>query len=333
MKKIGILTYWGVANYGAWTQAYALNKVLTNMYPNCDVKHVAYLEQSHWNSYYKSDRKALNNFGYNWDEIPHTPELDEIELEREPFDVLVVGADSIWEEIFTGVINHDWHLIGKNLPNCKKIISYAPSSGIYDGMEHIPNEAIEGLKHFQSISVRDKTTQSFVERAVGVEVPIVVDPALLWDFTTDDAVRKTRYSNYIVVYGAKWDLNFIDKVKQYAKQKGLLLISIGFINDWCDVNFRRNELRTLEWIGMFASAECVVTSTFHGLMIGLNFNKNIKFCQVDYVKNRSQTLMDICKIPNHAVDFEKKIDYGYVNRRLKEQREYALSWLKEAINL
>ena len=51
MKKIGILTYWGVANYGAWTQAYALNKVLTNMYPNCDVKHVAYLEQSHWNSY------------------------------------------------------------------------------------------------------------------------------------------------------------------------------------------------------------------------------------------------------------------------------------------
>lgn len=68
-------------------------------------------------------------------------------------------------------------------------------------------------------------------------------------------------------------------------------------------------------------------------MIGLNFNKNIKFCQVDYVKNRSQTLMDICKIPNHAVDFEKKIDYGYVNRRLKEQREYALSWLKEAINL
>lgn len=333
MKKIGILTYWGVANYGAWTQAYALNKVLTNMYPACDVKHICYLEQSHWDSYYENDKKGLNNFVYNWNDIPHTHQLSAKELEQEFFDVIVTGADSIWEEIFTGVISSDWHLIGKNLENCKKIISYAPSSGVFDGNDGIPEQAIEGLNKYDSISVRDETTQAFVKKAIGVEAPIVVDPALLWDFSLDKAVKKTCFNDYIAVYGVSWTPEFIENVKEYAKKNGLQLISIGFINDWCDINFRRNELRALEWIGMFASADCVVTSTFHGLMMGLNYKKTIKFCQVDYVKNRSQTLIDLCKIPNHAIDFETNIDYNYINEKLDETRKKSLDWLKRAVEL
>lgn len=333
MKKIGILTYWGVPNYGAWIQAYALNKILTQMCPKCDVKHIAYLEQSHWNSYYKNDIKGLNNFAYNWDEIPHTPQLSREELEKEPWDVLITGADSIWEEILTGVIEHDWHLIGKDLNNCKKIISYAPSSGIYEGYDHIPSQVLEGLRNYDLISVRDKTTQKFVENAIGEQVPIVLDPALLWDFSSDNAVKNPQFNKYIAVYGADWNQGFINNVVEYARGRNCLLISIGFINEWCDINFRRNELRSLEWIGMIAHSECVVTSTFHGLMMGLNYKKNIKFCKVDYVRNRSQTLIDLCRLPDHNQNFASDLDYRYINKQLAEAKKNSLIWLKNAIDI
>lgn len=144
--------------------------------------------------------------------------------------------------------------------------------------------------------------------------------------------KKTYLNKYIAVYGANWSLRFIDNVKKYAKERELKLISIGFINEWCDISFRRNELRSLEWIGMIASAECIVTSTFHGLMMGLNYRKPIKFCQIDYVKNRSQTLLEMCRIPNNDIDFEAEINYDYTDKKLKEAKNYSLDWLKKAID-
>lgn len=332
MKKIGILTYWGVANYGAWTQAYALNKTIQKMYPNDSVQHIAYLEQSHWDCYYKKDEKGYNCFSYNWDEIPHTCQMDENKLENEPWDVLITGADSIWEEILTGVFKPDWHLVGNGLFNVKKLIAYAPSSGIFSGNDYIPQQVATGLKKYDAISARDDTTRMLVKKTIGKEVPVVLDPALLWDFSLDINVKKTCLNKYIAVYGANWNPGFIDNVKKYAKERKLKLISIGFINEWCDISFRRNELRALEWIGMIAYAECIVTSTFHGLMMGLNYRKPIKFCQVDYVKNRSQTLLEMCGVPNNDINFQAEINYGYTDKKLKEARNYSLDWLKKAID-
>ena len=332
MKRIGILTYWGVPNYGAWVQAYALNRLLTDMYPEYEVKHIAYLEQSHWDSYYKNDEKGLNNFLYNWDLIPHVS-FDSIEeMENAEFDVLITAADSIWEEAVNGVFNHDWHLIGKGFKKGKKIISYAPSAGTYADVKEINHEIIAGLKKYNAISVRDESTQRFVKRVIGIKPELVVDPALLWNFKSDLNIKKPVYRDYIAVYGAQWSPEFISNVKALAKEKNLKLISIGFINDWCDVNFRRNELRTLEWIGMIANSDIVVTSTFHGLMLGISYRKQIKFCQVNYVKNRSNTLIEDLRISNANISFGASIDYdNYADEKLKRLREKSLIFIKGAL--
>ena len=84
MKRISILTFWGVANFGAWTQAYALNKVIQELSDNeTVVEHIAYLEKSHSDMYYKKDIKLKNAFEYSWDEISHTDVITEDELERD----------------------------------------------------------------------------------------------------------------------------------------------------------------------------------------------------------------------------------------------------------
>ena len=312
-------------------QAYALNRVIERTFPKAQVEHIAYLEKSHWDSYYRHDIKSFNNFNYNWHMIPHCCIDTEQELERYECDILITGADSIWEEIVTGVINHDWHLAGKDMNGCRHIISYAPSSGIFDGRDGIPAEMVEGLKAFDGISVRDKTTQNLIKLALGITPKIVLDPALLWDFQKDENIIHPSISGYIAVYGGSWNETFIEQTRKFANEKQLKLISIGFVNDWCDISFRRIELRAFEWIGMFACAEYVVTSTFHGLMLGINFQKQIKFCRVEYVKNRSQSLCEILEIPNHMENYNKEIDYTVVQKKLKTIRSESLTWLESMI--
>ena len=123
-------------------------------------------------------------------------------------------------------------------------------------------------------------------------------------------------------------MEFVKNLKNYARDRNLKLISIGFVNDWCDMSFRRNELRTLEWLGFIARAEAVATSTFHGLMMGLNFEKNVKFCQVSYVKNRSTTLVEQLEIENFINCVDRDLDYQYITPKLQILKKDSYNWLK-----
>lgn len=330
MKKISILTFWGVANFGAWTQAYALNKVLNEICgKDTLVEHIAYLEKQHWDNYYCHDRRLENAFSYNWDLIPHTKVLNEKELEQTEFDVVCIGSDAVWE--FAPQINEDLHLCGRNL-KYNRLFSYAASFGDIS-LDHLPKEIKDiDFNVFQSLSVRDNNSRQILNLCTDKEVDVVLDPALLWDFKADEAVKKTAFKNYIVVYGVNWTDEFIYRARKYAHENGLQLISAGYINHWCDLSLRLVELRTLEWIGLFKGAHKVYTSTFHGLMLGLNFEKDIAFCQVEYVKNRSQTLLEELDIEEAVRDFGRIIDYDEVNGKLERLRNKSMDYLTNAVN-
>ena len=66
-KRIGILTFWEVPNYGAWTQAYALNNIVKSLAcPQDIVEHINYLHPIHHSLYYKNDERLYNSFLYSW---------------------------------------------------------------------------------------------------------------------------------------------------------------------------------------------------------------------------------------------------------------------------
>lgn len=329
--KIGILTYWSVANYGAWTQAYALNKTLSKMFPEDQIEHIAYLEESHWNSYYLNDDKGYNCFQYNWNEIPHSKELTADDIDSYACDLLITGSDSIWEEINSGVFSSDWHLVGLGFKNCKKIISYAASAGSITKYDEISFKMKEGLNKYDSISVRDENTRELVKELTGRNASVVLDPSLLWDFQNDVNVKKTSYNHYIAVYGCQWSEEFIKNARKFAMENNYKLISIGFVNQWCDINYKRLELRSFEWLGMIKHADYVFTSTFHGLMLSLAFRRQLKFCQVDYVKNRSQTLIDALELSDKIYTFETRIDYERVDDLLETMRKESIDWIRKAI--
>ena len=332
MKKIGILTYWGVPNYGAWMQAYALNNVVREIAQDEDeVHHIDYLSDVHWNAYYKKDIQLENAFSYSWDEIIHSFKMTVSDLEKQYYDIVILGSDAIWEFSHDDMGN-DIHLVGQNI-NAKKISSYAASFG-ETKMEELENWVINGISKLDLITIRDQYSKTIVDSLIeNRKSQLVLDPSLLYDFQNDKKIKEPRYKKYIAVYGVRFDDEFINETICFARENNLELISIGYINSWCDRSIKMLELRTFEWLGFIKNADYVATSMFHGLMLSISFNKQVRFDQVEYVKNRSQTLLEQLSIEDCVSNYDVDIDYTKVNCKLQELRKNSIDIIKKIITI
>ena len=336
-KTIGILCYWGVPNYGAWVQAYAMNKVVRNIVgEDCLVQHLNYLHPTHFNSYYKNDKLLHLIFSYSYNLIPSTEKITAEQLEKMKFDIIITGADDLWDFTIKNY-GEDFHLIGDGL-NCNKLISYAPSCGTMESNSSML-ERMTGINAYDYLSVRDINSANVVMKLTGKKPQITLDPCLLWDFKADSAIRYPDLDNYILVYGCNWDEDYIYHAKKFATEKRLLLVSVGYINKWCDMNIKFVALRGTEWVGMFEKASYIFTSMFHGLMLSLSFEKQVKFNRVGYVKNRSEYLLKelglslyLNEQKNYEDIFKSTIDYTTVTTKLNTLRKSSLEYLREALS-
>ena len=362
-KKIGILTFWGVPNYGAFAQAYALNKVISSMVPDSVVVDLAYLHPKHkalyfrkkspqmtslkqlitpsfykqWISYLTNTKVEYPQFAIDWNSIPHVDLKNKTQLERYNCDIIVTGSDAIWEYSIPD-FGDDVHLIGNRL-NCTKLIAYAASFGDMNESDSFADFIPQGLNNYEMIAVRDQTSQNIIRKLMdGKTIDIVLDPSLLHDFKNDKEIPKTRYSNYILVYGNDFQDSLINDVRTYARANKLTLIGAGIAPGWCDICLR--EIGPKEWIGLFRDARMVVTCTFHGLMFSINFEKMVVFNQVDYVKNRSTYLLEqlgLSQLYNKDGEsvLKKVLDfqwnYDEINANLDKMRENSMDYLRRGL--
>lgn len=362
-RKINILTFWGVPNYGAWCQAYALQKIISTLYPNFVVKQIAYLHPKHkalyfpklpkfefntfihrsifklWFKYLKQGNTDTSPFGKAWLSIPNIKCKNKKKLEDKKWDIFITGSDCIWEYSIEDFGN-DEHLIGNNI-NCNNLISYATSFGDMNLGDELPDFVSYGLYNYNNISVRDKSSYDIVKSILGnkISVPIVLDPVLLHDFKYDSNFHSSKYSNYILVYGDEFSDSLIKELIDFAHLNKLTIIGAGIVPDWCDIKLKNIDPR--EWIGLFKNANYTVTCTFHGLMFSILFEKHFLFYQVEYVKNRSQTLLENLKLSNfcyhEGVNNVDKIllsslwNYKDINKELKILKEKSLDFIKDSI--
>lgn len=369
-KTIGILTFWSVPNYGAFAQAYALNQLIAKMKPSCHVEHIGYLHPKHqdlyfpiikrekppflrwWdiiNPYYyqrvfqyavdslKKERYESPHFKKDWTSIPHIDIRSSKELELRKWDTIITGSDCIWEYSIKD-FGDDVHLIGNRL-RCRKLIAYAASFGDMNPDDVFPHFVKNGLLRYDYISVRDQTSLDIIQ-SQGVrrkDIPIVLDPTLLYDFKSDVNIPKSKLTDYILVYGYQFFDDTEQQVKEYAKKNNLTVLGAGLAPDWCDIVLK--DISPLEWIGLFNDADFVVTSTFHGLMFSIKYEKRIMFNQVGYVKNRSSWLLEqlgIAELYRSGNNLEYILnydwDYAAINLKLEELSGPSLAYLREALD-
>lgn len=362
MKQIGILTFWNVPNYGAYMQAYSLQKVISERYDNCNAFQISYLNKKHYDVYYSNINKQYPKWYINprfyfgllrngkrkaevlktkkfleyYEMIPHAG----TDIKTLKLDYLILGSDIIWD-YQVGFFGRDQFLFGIGV-NAKKKISYAPSFGTVILGKNVPPYVCKGLGELDCISVRDEKSKNLVKEISGRESTVVLDPTLLWDFSKDKNIVKPPISApYIIVYGSFFTDELIEGAQKYCKENKLKLICLSSLDDdyeWCDLTINQEHLNPFEWTGYFKHANAVMTCTYHGLMFGLLFKKRIIFNMTEFIMAKAESLIDCMELRDVLVNyksFESKIkwdwDYSRLGERLNKMREDSFDFLDGVI--
>ena len=350
MKKIGILTFHNAENYGAVLQAYALKTYIQKNIEHSTVDIIDYksplIELSYKYvkplSYFKTKRlrklisfllqfyylpkkvkikRVFTNFRKEW--------LNAVNNKFAEYNFVIYGSDQIWNPILT---DNDLVYFGKNYNGEK--ISYAASDG---GELDLTEDVINNLQQFYKISCREKSLSDKLLKQLN-NVSTVCDPVFL--LSKDDWIEKfaTKPSidNYVLIYkiaAIKFAKKFNKKVVQivYSKSiKKLFCFNQKFVS----------AITPNEFVGYFAYADFVFTTSFHGTAFSIILEKD--FYTLTFNK-RSERITDLLKevglenrFINTTPEFNGienyRIDYLEVSDRKDKYINKSKDFLKVALS-
>lgn len=325
-KNIAILTLWDSDNYGAFLQAYALNKKIESMGYNPFFLELT--KEKRTIRYYLT--KSLNTTIYNNRLFSKYKKARKkyFSIKDTDYNILFIGSDEVWNINNPSFIHYNEYFgIGIS---CEHIFSYAPSCNGVNKEELIKFNKDYTFSKFQRISVRDSTTYELVKNVGNISANLVLDPTLLlYDF--EDMISETKFKDYILIYGYSFTEEEIYKIKQVSKQTGLKLISIGPYLSWADIQFPASPN---EFLGLIKNAEYVITSTFHGSIFAIIFEKQfISICRsnnkiIELLKMLQLEERNSTFINNYLSLLDKEINYKNVNNLLSNYRSSSNEFLE-----
>ena len=370
MKKIAIITYHNLNNYGTMLQAYALQKKIEDMkydvrlidYSLDDKKKTkkdkifTYLKLLKKNpkriNYYikrafnkRNEQLQIHKFQEFYKSKMNLTEKFQTEKSLisigDKYDVYIVGSDQTWNPYFEIASNvYLLSFVGKN----KIKASYAPSIGV----KYISEEKLAYMKKYLSffdyLSCRDLNGAKLLSKKLERKVELVVDPTLL--LTNNEWLEiATEYSNpnkYILCYS----LGEKDECRSYAdylgEKYGYEVVHI-YTNLKCISKGRKilYDVGPAEFVTLISNAEIICTDSFHATIFSINFNKQFySFCKNEDIEGSdNQRLKDVLKeynIENRLVTdvynvSDDKIKYEIVNEILENKVKHSMKYLKQIL--
>lgn len=365
--RVGILTFHQSKNYGSVLQAFALLETLTSMGYDAElvnfVPEVQKQEYALWKKEITSksiilniitmlDLKYIKRRNGEFENFFERYKLSAniyncADMQKQNYNVIIVGSDQVWN---VNAIDFDNMFL---LPmKCRKKIAYAVSMGRVSQIpDVITDEQLEYIRDFDRISVREQGTKEFLERAIGKRVNVTLDPTLL--------VNKTKWSKlageiplckdeYFLVYSIEYYpdiVNVIHEITKKCKKKVIYIYTCKksyycFIKGW-----KKNKKCSPEdFLNYIKYAEFVFSSSFHGCVFSLIFEKN--FYALERILNgeivyedRIRTLLTQLSLEKRIINSEsvhkkielETIDYTCVNKILEQKIEKSKNYIKEAI--
>ncbi|AIY12357.1 polysaccharide pyruvyl transferase family protein [Cellulophaga baltica] len=379
MKKIGIITILNVNNYGAELQAFALHHKLKLMGYDNEIINYLYYKNPEYNIEPDSKpliktsvKNKLKDFVLKWlDKYSALkyPELAKVRKQRfEDFhknhtalsrtyqsysdlynakleyDTYIVGSDQVWNP------NNGTNLAPFFLtfaPENANKISFASSFGVGKIDEKYFPQYKQWLNNLTHISNRESSGVDIIRTITSKETTHVVDPTLL--------LNKTEWESLMVPYENRepYILFFIFKKNDYAenlayaiqKKTGFKIIRVcknemPLESDDKILNIR--DFGPLEFLGLYSGANIVLTTSFHGSVFSLIFEKPFYTITPSSKNNnsRQESLMTKVNLMHRLlregdqVDLDKLYDINFeeVKSKLEPQIELSVEFLKKSIN-
>ncbi len=256
------------------------------------------------------------------------------------FTKFVCGSDQIWCSTTLFV---DPMMYLRFAPQEKRI-AYAPSIG----RDYIPRYNEREMRGYINdipyVSIRETKGQELVKQLTGRVVPVVLDPTLLltreqWEKIVQPSNRKKFILLYFLDQPA--DL-LLDRVADLATKEGLSIVSIGLhLEERPDIEITNVIAGPAEFLGLFDSADLIVTDSYHGMLFAINFEKRFwsvvrnygQFDQSSRQKSILSTLgLESRYINDVSVLSMDEIPYNNVRKILEEERNYSLFFLRTALD-
>ena len=365
MKKIGILTFHSVPNYGAMLQAYALqeklrntgyesyiinykNSKIENRYKIVDITNIETLIKSFiklmlYPNKIKRNRVFYDFMKKNMKLSKRYSNEESLKKDYPEYDIYITGSDQVWNSDITHGLSDIYTLNfgGNEIQR----ISYAASIGKAEINDEEKEVFVEKLKILDKISVREKNGQQILKNILNKEIETVLDPTMLFEKEEwQGKVKNIEKTNekYIVAYVVSPDEQYIKIVNDLSEKTGLKVIHFGMKNPGY-----KNVLKSaytegpLEFVNYIKNAEYVVATSFHATVFSIIFNK--KFFIIPHKKTgaRVTNLLEKLEIKNRTfssleefknIDYNFETDWEKVNKNLEIEREKSLQWLENAIN-
>lgn len=360
--KIGILTYHRSHNYGALLQAIATRRVLESM--GHEVYYVDY-----WPSYHKRmysmfnircliKKNVVNSLRYIYNFL----RTYSIKKERrknmnmfiskyinpfckpmtEEFDILVYGSDQIWRKQPEN-IGYNPVYFGVHNIKTKKNVAYAASMGILPIIDKDKERIKDLVSHIDNISVREQDLAQLLNQLGVKNVTVCLDPTFLlsakqWHSLFDIPLKENQ-EKYVLYYCLQSNAFSLKYIKEFARKKGLLLKIII-------ADYSKKESETYistaapdKFIQLFSNAEFVFTSSFHGLVFSIIFNKPF-YASFESNSGRAQSLLSYLGLTEYLLPPQSKFDdryndicYNDINLKLDKLRCISLDYLNTTCNI
>lgn len=353
--KVGILTYHRTLNYGACMQALATRFALEKL--GHDVYYVDYWPKYHQNRYELFSVSRLmslrwpNNIKYLIGSFKNRS-LRKLRQEQftvffneyifpycrplsEEYDVVIYGSDQIWrKQPETGQYNPMY--FGANSLKTKRHIAFSASMGFLPESQKDRQLVKNLVSHFDSISVREQDLMEELTNLGIHNVRMTIDPTLLLDKESwDQAFETAPYSGprYVLVYSIGNSSEFnMNSIKEYAKNHGLMIKTMLGTASHSDTDSIIATAGPTEFIRMIRNADCIFTSSFHGLAFSLIYEKEV-YASFSKNSNRAKTLLENAGIPERLlkpgieIPPIPPINYERVNSKVLPMRISSFNYL------
>lgn len=309
MKKICVVTWYGLTNYGTNLQAYALlkklqllgyesvmNGVITRTvdyrkHPILLLKKIvqkirkkiknefgkAVVDNNSEREHDAVQRKIFESF-YN-ESFPklNSNGLQEWKQVCEDYSAFVVGSDQVWNPYYFNPTYMLDFVVDKS--NVKKI-AYAPSIGV----TKIPRKYKYRYKHllrdFDAVSVREESAKELIADLSPVPVQVVLDPTLLLDqnewSTFAKPVMGMEPGKYIICYFVGCRSEYWKYVSEVVEKTGLQAVVLPVKGNVIPEEYMgMYNVGPREFVWLIKNSEMVCTDSFHATVFSIIFHKEL----------------------------------------------------------
>ena len=338
--RIKIVTFFSSHNVGAMLQAYGLQHFLKKKINHVEILNYedhqpkifykarniqTFMRNIIGLIYYKQLKVGYNRFeSFLNDELWLTEaynEFDEL-YQYNDADLMIVGSDQVWNPLnFRPIYFLDF------VSNNTVKASYAASMGVSYVPEEIESKYYSLLNQMDFISVRESNAKEILSKKTNLEINVNLDPTFLlsvneWRKLQNSLDINQPFIFCYILYNPPWLNEYLKKLKNETGFNIVLINNSGLRPVFNDICVR--DAGPKEFLWLIDNAEIVVSSSFHGNVFSIIYEKEFYAVINPKSNSRIKNILDICNLQDREVTTANSerimlIDFDRVKKRINTE--------------